>query len=221
MTRLATFLASACICASAQSAERLVLDLDLDRGPMSMSHNIENFLFAPTRNYAAPEPDPASRREAGGRAGVVNDMTVHDALKDHLVVSALVKMDGKVVGMATEQEYFLVDPATGRRVANSMWLIRLNAPGLAGFLVINQLENGEELFSVVQKVMENPEGPWEDETKMYLSTWGEARVARAWGDLAPYQGGIFEEYNGLNPTDLAEHGGFTPSIRFIIHPAED
>ncbi|NOX70853.1 MAG: hypothetical protein GXP15_16860 [Gammaproteobacteria bacterium] len=200
--------ASVLLCAGVAAADKLVLDLELDRSPISMSHNVDGFLFAPTRNYADGIPE------------VVNDMTVHDALKNHLVVTAFVKMGGNVVGIATEQEYFLIDPATEKLVANSMWLIRLNAPGLSGFLVVNQIESGEEIFSIVQRVMENPDGPWEDETKMYLSTSGKTRVQQAWGDLAPYQDGLFEEYNGLNPSDFKNFNRFRPKIRFVIYPAD-
>jgi len=208
MFKLLTIVVNVLLCASAVAADRLVLDLDLDRGPLSMSHNVDGFLFAPTRNYA------------DGDDNVVNDMTVHDALKDHLVVTAFVKIDDNVVGIATEQEYFLIDPDSGKLVANSMWLIRLNAPGLSGFLVVNQIESGDEIFSMVQRVMENPEGPWEDETKMYLSTSGDARVQQAWGDLVSYQGGKFEEYNGLNPSDYKKFNRFNPKIRFVIYPKD-
>ncbi len=114
----------------ALAADKLVLDLDLDQDLLSLSHNIDNFLFSPTRNYA------------GSEVRIINDISVYEALKNHLVASALVRIDGKVVGVATEQELLYVDSDSGRTLANSMWLIRLNEPGMQGFLAVNQIEDG-------------------------------------------------------------------------------
>lgn len=193
---------------SVPAADKLVLNLDLDRDLMSMAHNVDNFLFSPTRNYM----------ESGGR--VINDISGIDVLKNHLVATALVRIDDKVVGMATEQELLYIDSDTGRKLANSMWLIRLNVPGLQGFLVVNQIEDAHDIFSMAQKVMQSPEQIWEDKMLLFLSTSGETRVQSAYGDLAIYQGGIFEEYNGLNPSDYAKFNRFRARIQFIVYPKE-
>ena len=36
----------------AQAADKLVLDLDMDRDLISLAHNIDNFLFKPTMNFS-------------------------------------------------------------------------------------------------------------------------------------------------------------------------
>jgi len=192
----------------ALAADKLVLDLDLDKDLLSLSHNIDKFLFPATRNYA------------GSEERIINDISVYEALKNHLVATALVRINGKVVGMATEQELLYVDRDSGRILANSMWLIRLNEPGLQGFLAVNQIEDGQEIFSMAEKVMQSPEQAWKDEMQLYLSTSGETRVQSAYGDLAIYQGGIFEEYNGLNPSDYAKFKRFRAVIQFVIYPKE-
>ncbi len=196
------------LCSIVLAADKLVLDLDLDEDLISLSHNIDHFLFPPTRNYAVSQEL------------VINDMSIHEGLQNHLVATALVRMDGKVVGMATEQELLYTDPESGRKLANSMWLIRLNEPGLQGFITVNQIEDAHDIFSMVEKVMQSQDKAWKDETKMYLSTSGETRVQSAYGDLAIYQGGIFEEYNGLNPSDYANFKRFRARIQFIIYPKE-
>lgn len=193
---------------NALAADKLILDLDLDRDLLSLSHNIDQFLFPATRNFA----------ESKDR--IINDISVHEVLQNHLVATALVRIDGKVVGMATEQELLYLDHDSGRTLANSMWLIRLNEPGLQGFLVVNQIEDAHDIFSMAEKVMQSPDQTWKDEMQMFLSTSGETRVQAAYGDLAIYQGGLFEEYNGLNPSDYAKFNRFRARIRFVIYPIE-
>jgi hypothetical protein len=196
------------LCLNALAADKLVLDLDLDQDLLSLSHNVDGFLFPVTRNYAESDEQ------------VINDISVHDVLKNHLIASALVRIDGKVVGMATEQELIYVDHDSGRPLANSMWLIRLNEPGLQGFLVVNQIEDAYDVFSMAEKVMQSPDQSWKDEMLLFLSTSGETRVQAAYGDLAAYQGGVFEEYNGLNPSDYARLNRFRARIQFVIYPKE-
>jgi len=195
-----------CLCSEVLAADKLVLDLDMDKDLLSMSHNIENFLFPATRNFSASSEH------------VINDISGQEVLRNHLVATATLRMDGEVVGMATEQELLYIDPDSGRKLANSMWLIRLNKPGLKGFLVVNQIEDAHDIFIMAQKVMQSPDQTWKDEMLMFLSTSGETRVQAAYGDLAIYQGGIFEEYNGLNPSDYAKFSRFRARIRFVIFP---
>jgi hypothetical protein len=190
------------------AADKLVLDLDLDQDLISLSHHVNGFLFLPTKNYAASQDR------------VINDISMHEVLQNHLVATALVRIDGKVVGLATEQELLYEDPISGRKLANSMWLIRLNEPGLQGFLVVNQIEDAHDIFSMAEKVMQSPDQTWKDEMQMFLSTSGETRVQAAYGDLAIYQGGLFEEYNGLNPSDYANFNRFRARIQFVIYPKE-
>ncbi len=192
----------------ALAADKLVLDLEMDKDLLSLSHNIDNFLFSPTKNYLEPGIQ------------VINDLSMYDVLKNQLVATALVRINGKVVGIATEQEVLFADPESGHPLANSMWMLRLNEPGLQGFLVVNQIEDPRQVFSMVEKVMQSPDQIWEDEMKLYLSTSGETRVRAAYGDLAVYQGGIFQEYNGLNPSDYAKFKRFRATIQFVIYPKE-
>jgi hypothetical protein len=101
---------------SASAAEKLVLELDLDRDLLSLSHNIDRFPFAPTMNFS---PDVA---------GNLSDPVKVEALQHHLLASSLVRIDGEIAGFATEQESVQTDPATGKLYAESAWLITLHHP---------------------------------------------------------------------------------------------
>lgn len=194
---------------AARAAEPLVLDLDAEGDLLSLSHHIDQFLFAPTRNTAA-----------GSDRDLNESMRVPE-MKDYLAVTALVRIGGKVAGFATEQEVVRPDPATGMPVAESAWLITLNRPGLTGDIAVRQRENARGVMEVVQQVHGNPAGPWPDAWQRFLSTDGETRVQMATGDLARYQGGKFEEYNYLNAADPARFGHFRARIQFVIHAPGD
>ncbi len=187
------------------AADKLVLQLDLESDLLSLSHSVENFLFKPTQNY-----QPGSQEN-------INIMA-HAALKDHLAATILVRYEGEVIGIATEQEILYVDKQTQNKMARSMWMIQLNHPGLTGFLVVEQTENAAAVFGLVQKVMANQTKQWPDEWQMFLSTSGDTLVQYASGDLQAYQGGKFEEYNGLNTADFHNYGKFRGKIEFVIHP---
>lgn len=191
--------------ALAQAGGVLTLDLDLENDGLSMSHNIENFFFAPTENFA-----PGSEEN-------MNDMS-YPVLRDHLIATALVRLDGEIVGVATETERVYVDEETGL-AAQSMWVIRLNKPGLTGFIVVEQIEDASTVAGTVGEVLTEPEADWPDEWTMYLSSVEGSQVGYASEDLANYSGGIFEEYNGFNPGDLKNHGRFRGKIQFKIYPA--
>jgi hypothetical protein len=53
---------------------------------------------------------------------------------------------------------------------------------------------------------------------MFLSTAEETRIQYASGELSKYHGGIFEEYNGINPGDFRRLGKFRGRIQFVIYP---
>ncbi len=210
MTKLGNFVICAVLAASppAQAAEKLVLDLDMDSDLLSLVHNIDGFLFTPTMNFSADVPGNLARA------------FLAEPLKNHLSATTLVKIDGKLAGFATEQEILVDDPATGHLIAESAWLITLNYPGATGFLAAKQTENAGPVFALVQQVMQNPGGPWEDRFQRFLSTTGTARVQIAVNDLAAYQGGRFEEYNFVNPADLGKYKRFRAKIQFVIYPPE-
>jgi len=189
------------------AADKLVLDLDLDGDLLSLSHHVDNFLFTPTMNFSLHV------------AGNLSDNIKVDALKNHLVASSLVRINGEIAGVATEQEVLVFDEATGRKYAESAWLIMLNYPGATGFIAVKQQEEPGQAFALVGKVMENPEGDWEDKDQRFLSTSDSPTVQLATGDLAGYQGGRFEEYNSLNPADFKRYQRFRPKIQFVIYPA--
>jgi hypothetical protein len=193
---------------SASAAEKLVLELDLDRDLLSLSHNIDKFPFAPTMNFS---PDVA---------GNLSDRVKVEALEHHLLASSLVRIDGEIAGFATEQESVQTDPATGKLYAESAWLITLHHPRANGFLAVTQRENAAPTFALVQQVMQNPGGDWSDEPRRFLSTDGVTFVKLATGGLSPYEGGRFEEYNFVTPTDLEEYGRFRARIEFVIYPKE-
>ena len=184
----------------------LVLVLDAEKDLLSLSHNIDQFLFAPTRNYQATGEDN------------INNMQAYPVLANNLSVTGLLRMNGEVVGFATEQEIVSIDPDSQHPVAESLWVIRLNHPDLQGFISVLQKEDGIETFSLAEKVNANQEKEWPDRWYRFLSTSGEVRVQLASGDLARYQGGIFREYNYLNPSDLANFGHFRARIEFVISP---
>lgn len=194
--------------APAPGAEKLVIDAELDADVLSVVHNIDAFLFTTTMNFSADVPGDLARR------------FVADPLKNHLSVTMLVKINGKLAGFATEQETIGTDPASGQPFAESAWLITLNYPGASGVLAVKQRENAAPVFGLVKRVMDNPAGPWEDRFQSFLSTSGTHRVAIATNDLAPYLGGRFEEYNIVNPADYAKYKRFRGGIQFVIYPKE-
>lgn len=192
---------------AAQAAEPLVLDLEMDRDLLALEHHIDGFLFTPTMNFSPDLAGDLARR-------------FHtDALKNHLAATAVVWIGGEIAGFATEQEAIVTDPATGRKAAESAWLITLTRPGQSGVLAVAQREDAAPIFALAQQVMGKPEGPWKDEFQRFLSTSGNYTVSLATQDLAAYQGGRFEEYNFLNPTDLAKYGRFRAKLQFVIYPA--
>jgi len=191
------------------AADKLVLELDMDEDLISLAHHIDNFLFTPTLNFSLDV------------AGNLSDRVKVDALHHHLAVTTLVRIDGEIAGFATEQETVRNDPDTGLPYAESAWLITLNHPSARGVLSVTQRENAGPTFGLVREVMDNPGRDWADEPVRFLSTDGDTRVPHATGDLRPYQGGRFEEYNFVNPADFARYGRFRARIEFVIHPAVD
>jgi hypothetical protein len=202
---LATLLLST---VNVQAEEKLVIDLDMDSDLLSMSHNIDGFVFASTMNFSA------------NRGGNINDLFMDDSLKNNLAATALVRIDGKIAGYATEQESLVTDSESGHPIAESAWLITLTYPGLSGVLAVTQQEDAGPVFGLISQVMENPDGDWEDEFQGFLSSSNSPTVQLATGDLAVYQGGRFEEYNFANPADLKNYGRFRAKIQFVIYPAE-
>ena len=194
--------------AHAQDAEKLVLELNMDHDLLSLVHHIDGFPFTPTMNFSTDV------------AGNLSERMKTASLQHHLIASALVRIDGQVAGFATEQEAVLTDPTTGKLYAESAWLITLNHPRASGFLAVKQRETAAPTFALVQQVMENPDGDWTDEEHRFLSTDGVTRVALATGELNRYQGGRFEEYNFVTPSDFKRFKRFRAKIEFVIYPAE-
>jgi hypothetical protein len=193
---------------SVQAAEKLVIDLEMDSDLLSLSHNIDGFVFPSTMNFSA------------NRGGNINDLFMDDSLKNNLAATALVRIDGEIAGYATEQESLVTDSESGHPIAESAWLITLTYPGLSGVLAVTQQEDAGPVFGLISQVMENPDGDWEDEFQGFLSSSNSPTVQLATGDLAVYQGGRFEEYNFANPADLKNYGRFRAKIQFVIYPAE-
>ncbi|NKB35561.1 MAG: hypothetical protein GKR93_00140 [Gammaproteobacteria bacterium] len=187
--------------------DKLILDLDLENDLLSLSHNIDKFLFTATRNY-----------QAMGESDI-NNMNYH-SLKNHLAATGLVRLNGEVIGTATEQEIVYEDKENGGWKAHSMWMFQLNHKGLTGFMAVEQREDASKVSNLVQQVMTNPGNQWDDIWQMFLSTDGETRMQYASGDLKKYQDGKFEEYNGINPADLKNFGKFRGRIQFIVFPAQ-
>lgn len=188
----------------------LMLELDVDRDLISLSHASDdpvlNAFFPPTENRS-----PFYDRD-------LNSAFVAEGLSQELAVTSLVRLDGEVVGFATEQESISVDAEAGGPVAESAWLLRLVRPGLRGFLAVAQRENPLEVFVLASEALQNPDRR-EDRDHWVLSTVGVTRIALATGDLAPYAGGTFEEHNFVNPADYERLGRFRGRVRFVIRPS--
>ncbi|MBW2366351.1 MAG: hypothetical protein JRH15_00545 [Deltaproteobacteria bacterium] len=192
--------------AAVKADDRLILDLELDEGLLSLTHHIENFLFDRTASYSKH------------LAGDLNERIKTDTLKDYLVATALVKMNGEIVGLATEQEYVYLDAATGIPIAKSAWLISLNHPKMTGVFAVEQIENAAPVFGLVSEVVANPQKDWPDKFQRFLSTSSDTRITMASEGLARYKGAKFEEFNYVNPADLGNLGRFRAKIQFVITP---
>ncbi len=192
----------------AAAADKLVLEMNMDEDLLTITHHIDNFPFKPTMNFS---PD---------LAGNLSDRIKVDSLKSHLAVTTLVRINGEVAGFATEQEIVLTDKETGKPYAESAWLFTLNHPAASGFLAVKQRENAAPTFALVQQVMANPEGAWDDKEHEFLSTDGVTLVGLATEGLARYQGGRFEEYNYVTTSDFKKYGRFRAKIVFKIYPKE-
>jgi hypothetical protein len=190
------------------AAEKLVLDLDSDSDLISMTHNIEGFLFKPTMNFSTDV------------AGNISDRFIKEPLKQHLAATALVRINGELAGFATEQELLTFDQESGRPMAESAWLITLNYPGATGVLAVNQREDASKAFGLVNQVMQDPGAGWEDKFQRFLSSSNAPRITMATGDLSAYLGGRFEEYNFVNPADFNNFKRFRGKIQFVIYPSE-
>ena len=190
------------------AAEKLVLDLDSDSDLISMTHNIEGFLFKPTMNVSTDV------------AGNISDRFIKEPLKQHLAATALVRINGELAGFATEQELLTFDQESGRPMAESAWLITLNYPGATGVLAVNQREDASKAFGLVNQVMQDPGAGWEDKFQRFLSSSNAPRITMATGDLSAYLGGRFEEYNFVNPADFNNFKRFRGKIQFVIYPSE-
>jgi hypothetical protein len=192
-------------CASA--AETLVLEVNLDPDLLSLVHQVDRLPFEPTMN--------SSLHVAGNLSDRMNVPTLHN----NLVVSALVRIDGEIAGYATEHETVLTGPG-GHPYVESAWLITLNHPHGSGFLVVTQRENPAPIFALVPKVKENPNGDWNDEEQQFLATDGVTLVQVATGSVSQYQGGRFEEYDLLTPSDLKKFGRFRGKLKLLVYPNE-
>jgi hypothetical protein len=210
MTKMSTLILFSLILFNSplQAADKLVLDLDMDPDLVSLAHSIDGFLFKPTMNFSA------------NVAGNLSDRLNAEPLKNHLVATALVRINGEIAGIATEQETLAVDQESGHPMAESAWLITLNYPGATGVLAVKQQEDASQAFGLVNQVMQNPDDDWEDEFQRFLSSSNAPTVQMATGDLSVYQGGRFEEYNFVNPADFKNLKRFRAKIRFVIYPAE-
>lgn len=85
-------------------------------------------------------------------------------------------------------------------------------------LFVAQREDAIGVFDLAERVAREADPAWEDRPQRFLSTAGPTRVEVATGDLAGHEGGLFEEYNFLNPADLARLGRFRGRIQFVIYP---
>lgn len=185
-------------------SETLVLELDADRDQLSLIHDVPGMPFAETMNFSPDLP------------GNLSDRFHHPNLKNHLVISALVYLDGEVAGFATEQEIVTGAKDSDKPSAESAWLITLNHETHRGVVAVAQSEDASETIGFMAKVAANPDANWSDEEKWFRSTVGDPTIQLATGTLARYRGGRFSEFNYVNATDLARYGRFRARIRFEL-----
>ena len=194
--------------ASTVLSQTLVLELDADRDQLSLIHDVPGMPFAETMNFS---PD---------LAGNLSDRFHHPNLKNHLVISALVYLDGEVAGFATEQEIVTGAKDSDKPSAESAWLITLNHKSHRGVVAVAQSEDASETIGFMAKIAADPNGNWSDQEKWFRSTVGEPTIQLATGTLARYKGGRFSEFNYVNAADLARYGRFRARIRFEIELPE-
>lgn len=188
--------------------EKLILDMDLDADMLTLADNIDNFIFERTMSFSNQV------------AGDLNRRMLVEPLRNHVVVSFVVRIDGEIAGAATEQETVGMNPDTGDPFARSSWLITLNHPKAKGVIAVAQEENAKPVFSLIQQVNENPGKDWPDAFQRFLSTSSAAHVDMATHGLERYRGAKFEEYNYVNPADLKQFGRFRGKIQIVIETAK-
>ena len=194
--------------ASTVLSQTLVLELDADRDQLSLIHDVPGMPFAETMNFS---PD---------LAGNLSDRFHHPNLKNHLVISALVYLDGEIAGFATEQEIVTGAKDSDKPSAESAWLITLNHKSHRGVVAVAQSEDASETIGFMAKIAADPNGNWSEQEKWFRSTVGEPTIQLATGTLARYKGGRFSEFNYVNAADLARYGRFRARIRFEIELPE-
>lgn len=143
---------------------------------LSLSHNVPGFQAPITENYMP---------------GTDQNINVMDyaALEGHLTTTALVSLNGEIVGIATETEIIYGEGKDKR--ANSMWLVRLNAEGMTGFLAVEQIEDASGVDALMMSAPDTSNG----RSVAVRTTMDETQIIHASGDLSRFEGGIFEEYN--------------------------
>jgi hypothetical protein len=187
-------------------AERLVIDLDLENDVVNLTHAIDGFFFPPTMNRSRFEDRDLNAAFTG------------EVLRNHLAATAIVRIDGEIAGFATEQEVVNLPTPEQKPYADSAWLITLNRPGLRGVIAVTQREDATGVFGLTQQATAEPDRAWPDAFQRVLSTSGPTYVQHATGDLAVYQGGLFEEYNFVNQADFKRLQRFRARIQFVVYP---
>lgn len=188
---------------AAQAEEKLLLDVDLSY--LSLSHNVSQFYFQPTKNtYDGTEDN-------------INNMA-YPVLDDHLLVTTLLRRDGEVVGVATQTEILEIDEEAPK--SRTLWTIRLSAPDLKGFLVVEQDEDASGVAKLKNEVRDNPHAFFPNEWRMVPTSAEGTRVSYASGDLKRYEGGKFLELFGVNQADPKNYGVYRGRAQLEIHPAE-
>lgn len=143
---------------------------------LSLSHNVPGFQAPITENYL-----PGSDQN-------INLMDFA-SLDRHLTTTALVSLNGEIVGIATETEIIYGDGKDKR--ANSMWLVRLNAEGMTGFLAVEQIEDASGVDALMKSAPDTSNG----RSVAVRTTMNDTRTLHASGDLSRFESGLFEEYN--------------------------
>lgn len=159
---------------------------------LSLSHNVPGFQAPITENHL-----PGSDEN-------INVMD-YPSLDGHLTTTALVSLNGDIVGIATETEIIYGEGKDKR--ANSMWLVRLNTPELTGFLAVEQIEDASGVDALMMSAPDTSNGS----SVAVRTTMDDARIIHASGDLSRFEGGVFAEY------DLATQSPGSIQIEFYAN----
>lgn len=184
--------------------ETFTFEMDIENDLISLSSNVEDFVFGDTTNLAGDSEEN------------VNNIS-YPLLENHMTSTVLIRIDGEVAGIAT-QIFRFVDEANMK--TRAIWSLKFNYPGRVGFMAVELSKDITEVMSLFGEVVENPDEDWSDSWQMLRTSAEGSYVQFASGDLSEFQNGSFVEYSGVNQSDLRNFGRFRGKAMFTVYAAE-